>query len=81
MAEHAHAASHNHGQMPIEEHAATYRGVMSLFKWCSLGTADLLILLIMWFCTPAGFVPAFVVAALILAAGVFYLTMRKPASH
>ena len=80
MAEHA-VANYNHGQMPIEEHAATFRGVIALFKWCSLIAADLLVLLIMWFCTPAGFFPAFIVAAIILVAGVFYLTARKPSSH
>jgi hypothetical protein len=81
MAEQAHAVTHHHGHMPVEAQASTYHGVMDLFKWGALGTADLLILLIMWFCTAAGFVPAFIVAAIILVAGIFGLRGGKAAAH
>ncbi len=78
MAENADIA-HAHGHMPIKDHSQTYHGVMGLFKWGALGVADLMILLVMAFCTPAGFFPALVVAGVILAVGVFALRARPPA--
>jgi hypothetical protein len=72
MAEHVPAPYH-HGDMPVAEHTGTYLSVMDLFKWAALGIADLLILLTLWFCTGAGFVPALVVSVIVLAIGVFAL--------
>ena len=80
MAENANVANYHHGDMPINEHAQTYHGVMGLFKWGALGVADLMILLIMWFCTPAGFFPALIVAVIILVAGVVGLRGSKTAA-
>jgi hypothetical protein len=81
MAEQTSAVYHR-GDMPVAEHASTYKGVMGLFKWGALGAADLLILLVMAFCTPAGFFPALVVAVIVLIAGIVGLRGSKaPAAH
>lgn len=81
MAEQANAVAHHHGDMPIQAQASTYKSVMELFKWGALGTADLMILLVMWFCTPAGFLPAIIVAIIVLALGIFGLRTSKTAAH
>ena len=49
--------------MPVAEHTATYLGVMDLFKWAALGVADLLILLVLAFCTGMSLFPALVISA------------------
>jgi hypothetical protein len=69
------------GQMPIAGQTTTYRSVMGLFKWSSLVIAASLILLIMWFCTPAGFLPSFVVALIVLVLGVTFLRAKPQATH
>jgi hypothetical protein len=73
MAEQTAPLAHHHGEMPVAEHTATYLGVMDLFKWGALGVADLLILLVLTFCTAMGVVPALVISAIVLAVGVFAL--------
>ncbi len=80
MAEHAQSA-HHHGDMPVSAQSSTYVAVMGLFKWGALGLADLMILLVLWFCTPAGFFPGLVVAAIVLGLGIFGLRGGKSASH
>jgi hypothetical protein len=68
------------GEMPIQEQASTFHGVMGLFKWGSLFTAAALVLLVFWFCTPAGFVPGFIVALILLVLGGVFLREKKTAS-
>ena len=80
MAEHAAPAPYHHGDMPVVEHAETYLSIMGLFKWCALGVADLLILLTLWFCTPAGFIPGAVIVAIVTVVGIVALR-SKPATH
>jgi hypothetical protein len=75
------AATYHHGEMPVVAHTSTYMRVMGLFKWGALGVADLLLLLTLWFCTPAGLGSAVIVAILVLALGVFALRSRKTAAH
>lgn len=80
----AHDSSHaeyHPGDMPIEEQKATFTGVVGMFKWGSLFTAAALILLTMWFCTPAGFFPALVVAVIVLVLGVVFLRTKPEAEH
>ena len=83
MASHA-ETSHSiaeRGQMAIAEQSATFKSVMGMFKWGSLWTAATLVLLTMWFCTPAGFLPAAVVAAIMLALGGFFLRSKPSPGH
>ncbi len=69
------------GDMNIAEQSATFNLVVGLFKWGSLALAASLVLLIVWFCTPAGFLPAFVVAILMVVLGVAFLRGKKSAAH
>ena len=82
MATHAaETAAHEHGQMDVAEHTATFKGVMGMFKWGSLWTAALLIFLTMWFCTPAGFFPAAAVTVIVLVLGGIFLRSKPNAGH
>lgn len=80
-ADHAHTSDYVPGEMPIQEQASTYHGVMGLMKWGSVALAAFLTLLVFWFCTPAGFFPGFVVAVIIVALGIAFLREKKPAAH
>ena len=74
-------AEYHHGDMDVHEQAATFHGVMGLFKWGSLAVAAALILLTFWFCTPAGFLPGFIVAAVVAILGIVFLRGKKTAGH
>jgi hypothetical protein len=78
---HGHADHYTPGEMPIADQQATFTGVMGLFKWGSLAIAVSLILLTMWFCTPAGFLPALVVSLIVLILGVVFLRAKPQAAH
>jgi len=72
---------HHPGQMNISEQASTFHSVIGLFKWGSLAIAASLVLLILWFCTPAGFLPGFVVALIMVILGVIFLREKPSAAH
>ncbi len=78
MATHDAPSTYTAGDMNIAEHKATFSFVMGLTKWGSLAIASVLILLVFWFCTPAGFGTGLIVAAIVAAIGGFVLS-RKPA--
>lgn len=80
MATHSDQApsTYSPGAMDISEHKTTFSFVMGLTKWGSLAIASVLILLVFWFCTPAGFGTGLVVALIVAAIGGFMLS-RKPA--
>ena len=54
-------------------HAETYHRFMLGVKWFSLHLAALLVLLVLWFATPAGFGGGLVAAIVIMAAGIYAL--------
>jgi hypothetical protein len=72
---------HHPGDMNISEQNATFQTVTRLFKWGSLAVASLLVLLTLWFCTPAGFLAAFVIALILVILGVVLLRDRTSAAH
>ncbi len=78
---HGHADDYVPGEMPIAAQRATFRSVLVLFKWASLAIAASLILLTMWFCTPAGFIPSAVVALIVVVLGVVFLRAKPQAAH
>ena len=80
LAEHSTSAYHR-GDMDIHEQSATYSAVYGMIKWCSLALAASLTGLVIWFCTPAGFFPGFVVALIITVLGVFGLRSKPGAGH
>lgn len=64
------------GEMIIEEHEKTYAGFLKLTKWGSLYLAAILLLLTLWFCTPAGFIGAVVTAVVVLVIGTLVLSEK-----
>lgn len=78
------SADHNHdyqrGAMDIQEQASTYSAFMGLTKWGSLALVASLVALVVWFCTPAGFLPGFI-GALVVTVGGIVLLREKPGAH
>ena len=74
MAEHG--ADYHHGDMDIQEHVATFDGFVKLTKWGSLYLAGLLLLLVLWFCTPTGFLGALIVAIVVVVLGTLVLSEK-----
>ena len=70
----AYDPAHFHkGEMPIADHVSTFKGLMGLTKWGSLAISAFLVLLVVWFCTPAGFMPGFVSAIVVAIVGTLLL--------
>ncbi len=78
MAEHA--SEYHRGEMDITEQVATFHLFNNLTKWGSLHLVSLLVLLVLWFCTPAGFLGGFVTAVVVSVIGVLVLRDKKGAS-
>lgn len=75
------ASEYHRGEMDISEQAATYGVFMLLTKWGSLAIATALVLLVLWFCTPAGFLPGLVSSVVVAVIGVFVLRDKPDAAH
>ena len=75
------ASEYHRGEMDISEQKATYAVFMFLTKWGSLAIAALLVLLTLWFCTPAGFVPGFISALVVAVIGVIVLRDKPGEGH
>ena len=67
------ASDYHRGDMDIHEQAATYNLVMALTKWGSLTIGSLVLILVLWFCTSAGFVGALATGVVVAALGIFIL--------
>lgn len=70
------AGDYTRGEMIIEEHEKTYAGFLKMTKWGSLYLAALLLLLTLWFCTPAGFLGAIVTAVVVVVLGTLVLSEK-----
>ncbi len=75
------ASEYHRGDMDISEQVATFHLFNGLTKWGSLALIALLAQLVLWFCTPAGFLPGFISAAVILVVGVVVLREKPDAAH
>ncbi|MFN3511802.1 MAG: aa3-type cytochrome c oxidase subunit IV [Phenylobacterium sp.] len=73
------ASEYHRGDMDIQEQVSTFKLFMGLTKWGSLALSALLVLLVLWFCTPAGFFSGFVAAVVMTALGVLVLREKAPA--
>ncbi|MGZ3275787.1 MAG: aa3-type cytochrome c oxidase subunit IV [Caulobacteraceae bacterium] len=71
-----HGGDYTRGDMIIEEHEKTYSGFLKMTKWGSLYLAALLLLLTLWFCTPAGFMGGIITAVVILVLGTLVLSEK-----
>ncbi len=74
MAEHG--ADYHRGEMDIQEHTQTFSGFIKLSKWGSLYIAAAILLLTLWFCTPAGFIGAIVSAVVMVVIGTLVLSEK-----
>ncbi|HRD28277.1 MAG TPA: aa3-type cytochrome c oxidase subunit IV [Caulobacter sp.] len=75
------ASEYHRGEMDISEQTATYHAVMGMTKWGSLALAVAILMLTLWFCTPAGFFGGLVPGLIVLVAGVALLREKKGAGH
>ncbi|MFZ4066381.1 MAG: aa3-type cytochrome c oxidase subunit IV [Phenylobacterium sp.] len=75
------ASEYHHGEMDISEQTATYDVFMLLTKWGSLAIAALLVLLVIWFCTPAGFLTGLGVTLAMTVIGIVLLREKPDAAH
>jgi hypothetical protein len=79
MAEAAH--EHHTGDQDISEQVATFHLVGGMLKWGSLAIAVLLTMLVLWFCTSAGFFSGLVAGLVLLVLGVFFLRSKPDSGH
>lgn len=75
------ADDYHRGEMDIHEQVSTYNAVMGMTKWGSLALAVALLALVLWFCTPAGFIGGLVPALVLLVLGIVFLRDKKDAGH
>ena len=75
------ASEYHRGEMDIQEQVSTFNLFNALTKWGSLHIAALLVLLVVWFCTPGGFLPGLISAAVMVALGVVFLRDKPAAEH
>jgi hypothetical protein len=75
------ASEYHRGEMDIHEQQATFRLVMGLTKWGSLTFASVLLLLVLWFCTDAGFLSALISAVVVAALGITFLRSPPETGH
>ena len=75
------ASDYHRGDMDIHEQVDTFKLVMNITKWGSLVVASFVLLLVLWFCTTAGFVTALISAGVLAALGFFFLRSRPAAGH
>ena len=75
------ASDYHRGDQDITEQASTFHLVMGMTKWGCLALACMLVLLVFWFCTPAGFGVGFLSAIVLLVVGIVFLREKKTAAH
>jgi hypothetical protein len=67
------ASTYHRGEMDISEQVSTFHLVMNITKWGSLVIAAALLALVLWFCTPAGFLSGVIAGGVVLAIGIVVL--------
>ena len=73
------AKEFHHGDQDPETKQETYSAFMEMTKWACVVLAATLSLLVIWFCTPLGFLPGAIVAVILLVLGFMFLgTKPKP---
>ena len=74
-------SDYHHGEMNVSEHEATYRRFGAMAKWGSLLIATVLLFFALLFCTKTGFFGSLIPAAILSAAGLFFLRSKPSDSH
>jgi hypothetical protein len=75
------ASNYHRGDQDIHEQVETFHLVMNITKWGSLTLASLLLLLVLWFCTPAGFVSGLISGGVVAVIGFMVLRSKPDAGH
>ena len=75
------ASEYHRGEMDIQEQVATFHMFNGLTKWGCLALAALLTWLVLWFCTPTGFLGATVTGIIVAVIGVVVLKEKPDAGH
>ena len=75
------ASEYHRGEMDISEQTSTYHAVMGMTKWGSLALVVALLMLTLWFCTPAGFLGGLIPGVVVTAIGVLVLGGKKSGGH
>ena len=75
------ASEYHRGDMDISEQVATFNLFNGMTKWGSLSIASMMVLLVLWFCTPAGFVAGFISGMALLVLGIVFLREKPAADH
>ena len=73
------SSDYQRGAMNIAEQTATFELVMGITKWGSLYVGALILMLVLWFCTGAGFLGAVGTAVVLIALGTVLLREKKAA--
>ena len=69
------------GTQEISEQVATFSLFQGMAKWGSLGVAAVLAFLTVWFMPGGSFIAGFIVAAVLLVGGGFFLRSGKTEAH
>ncbi len=69
------AQDYTRGEMDIHAHKASFHAFTLMSKWGSLAVASMLLFLVLWFCTKAGFGAAAISAIIVAVLG--YLVLRQ----
>jgi len=75
------ASDYHRGEMNIQEQVSTFHLVMGITKWGSVVLASLLLTLVLWFCTEAGFIAGAISGAVVLILGIVLLREGKGGEH
>lgn len=67
---------YHHGDMNIDEQEKTFSGFVKMTKWGSLYLAAIILFLVLWFCTPTGFLGALVTGVVVLVLGTLVLSEK-----
>ena len=67
------ASEYHRGEMDIHEQVSTFHLVMGITKWGSLIIASVLLALVLWFCTGAGFLAGLISGGVVLTLGILFL--------
>ena len=76
--EHNPQADHVRGEMEVVTQRSMYTRFNSLIHWCSTFIAALVAFLVLWLCAHIAFLGAVIVAALIVAGGIW---MNRNTGH
>jgi hypothetical protein len=75
------ASDYHRGDMDITEQRSTYHLIMAYTKWGSLYLGAVLLLLVVWFCTDAGFMSALISAIVLIVIGTLVMRERRGGGH